>query len=174
MLGEFSSFADGTWRFHLNLVEGSVPEEGAIFGPPLRDGSWPDVFMLMPFEPELEPVFRDHVVNVASELNFNASRGDDLFSNRSIVQDIWSAIHNARVIIADCTGRNANVFYEIGIAHSIGKDTVLIAQTMEDVPFDLRHLRVIIYKFTPRGMHEFESKLKTALETLASGRVSGS
>jgi hypothetical protein len=47
----------------------------------------------------------------------------------------------SRVVICDCTGRNPNVFYEIGIAHTLGREVILITQNPEDIPFDLRHLR---------------------------------
>ena len=77
------------------------------------------------------------------------------------MRDIWSAIHAARVVVADCTGRNPNVFYEIGLAHAIGRQTILIAQSLRDVPFDLRSLRVIIYD--RKDMRTFE---KTLLETI--------
>lgn len=134
----------------------------SIFGPPLS-GTWPDVFVLMPFEEVLRPVFIDHIKSVAERLGLRVGRADDFFSSNSVVQEIWAAICNAKVVLADCTGRNPNVFYEIGLAHALGKTTILISQRLEDVPFDLRHLRVIIYEFTPRGMHEFESVLDATL-----------
>jgi hypothetical protein len=78
--------------------------------------------------------------------------------------DVWSAINAAKVIVADCTGRNPNVMYEIGLAHAIGRHTILISQSIDDVPFDLRHLRVIVYDYTPRGMREFEMKLAETID----------
>jgi hypothetical protein len=138
----------------------------SIFGEPNRSGRWPELFMLMPFEEPLRPVFEDHVKKVARLLKLSAGRADALFTQRSVVHDIWSAMSHARVIVADRTRRNPNVFYEIGMAHTIGKDTVLISQSIDDVPFDLRHLRVIIYELTPRGMAQFERDLKAALQNL--------
>ena len=79
--------------------------------------------------------------------------------------DIWSAIKAAKIIIADCTGRNPNVFYEIGLAHAIGKKVVLITQSMDDIPFDLRQLRTIVYEYSPRGMKSFEDTLKRTIES---------
>ena len=77
--------------------------------------------------------------------------------------DIWSAINAARIIVADCTGRNPNVMYEIGLAHAIGKYTILLAQSIRDVPFDLRHLRYIIYSNTPDGLIILRQKLRMAM-----------
>jgi hypothetical protein len=75
---------------------------------------------------------------------------------------------SARLIVADCTDRNPNVFYEIGLAHTIGKPTILLTQKSEDVPFDLRHLRYIEYQLTPRGMKEFEAKFKETIRNVLS------
>jgi len=68
-------------------------------------------------------------------------------------------------VIADCTGRNPNVFYEIGLAHASGKPVILITQNSDDVPFDIRHLRYIQYDYTPRGMRVFEKRLVDTLKT---------
>jgi hypothetical protein len=135
----------------------------SLFGTPIQ-GNWPDVFVVMPFMETLRPVFHDHIRPVAESLNLSIGRADDFFSSNSVVHEIWSAIYFSRVVIADCTGRNPNVFYEIGIAHAIGKPTVLVSQDLADVPFDLRHLRAIVYDFTPRGMRLFENTLRATIE----------
>lgn len=138
-----------------------------VFGLP-RSGPWPDLFVLMPFEPGLRPVFEDHIKKVATKNSLTAGRADDFFTSGSIMTDIWSAISAARIVIADCTNRNPNVFYELGIAHAIGRNTILISQSIDDVPFDLRHLRTIIYEYTPRGMNTFEERLEGAIVFLES------
>lgn len=122
-----------------------------------------DIFVLMPFSDELKPVYEDHIKLAASQLDLKIARADDFFAANVIISDVWNAIYNSRIIIADCTGRNPNVFYEIGIAHTIGKPTILISQNIEDVPFDLRHIRSIVYKYTPRGMTAFNDSLDKAL-----------
>jgi hypothetical protein len=137
-----------------------------FFGKPQRSKLWTDVLMLMPFTPKLKPIFDDHVRKVASALKLSAGRADDFFTRNSVMQDIWSAIYYAKVIVADCTKRNPNVFYEIGIAHTLGKDTILISQSLKDIPFDLRHLRIIVYEFTPKGMTAFEQELEWALRRI--------
>jgi hypothetical protein len=138
----------------------------SIWGEAHKSQYLPDLFVLMPFAPGLRPVYDDHIKKVASGLGLSAARGDDFFSKGSIMHDVWSAIYYARVIIADCTKRNPNVFYEIGIAHTLGKDTILISQAVKDIPFDLRHLRTIIYEDTPKGMAAFEKILKSTLRSI--------
>lgn len=126
------------------------------------------IFVLMPFAEDLKPVYDDHIRAVTSRLDLPVARADDFFTNGSIMADIWSGINQATIVIADCTRRNPNVFYEIGLAHAIGKSTILITQSLDDVPFDLRHLRVIVYEFSPRGMKKFEEALENTIKTLMS------
>jgi hypothetical protein len=57
-----------------------------------------------------------------------------MWENPAIIQDIVSLIDRSRVVICDCTGRNPSVFYEIGIAHTLGREVILITQNPEDSP----------------------------------------
>jgi hypothetical protein len=84
------------------------------------------------------------------------------------MSDIWGAIYASRMVIAECTGRNANVFYELGIAHTLGKPAILITQQLEDTPFDLRHLRIIVYKDTDEGREALKQQLERAITMLYS------
>lgn len=137
------------------------------FGQPLandRDGAWAQVFVAMPFLDRLRPVYNNHIKTVTDALGLTCKRGDDFFTTNRIMDDVWSAIYHADLCIVDCTGRNPNVFYELGIAHTLGRKAVLIAQTIDDIPFDVRDRRVITYEYTPSGMVEFEEKLKKTLQ----------
>jgi nucleoside 2-deoxyribosyltransferase len=64
------------------------------------------------------------------------------------MDQIWSGINSARVLVAELTTRNPNVFYELGLAHALRKPVVLVAGAEEDVPFDLKHIRVIYYEMS--------------------------
>jgi hypothetical protein len=134
-----------------------------LFGRPSQSPTPAEVFVLMPFTDALKPVYEDHMKAVAASLGRTIARADDFFAANSVISDVWNAIYQARVLIADCTGRNPNVFYELGIAHTLGKPVVLIAQSTDDIPFDIRHIRTILYNFTPRGMRDFESALAATL-----------
>lgn len=155
--------------FGLSLTEMSAFSVSSVvvnplFGKPEVTSAEQQIFVLMPFSPNLRPVYDDHIKKVARDLGIQVSRADDIFSNEAIIEEIWNAIYGATVLIADCTGRNPNVFYEIGIAHTLGKPVVLIAQDLNDVPFDLRHLRIVTYEYTPRGMTMFEEDLTKTLK----------
>ncbi len=135
-----------------------------IFGKPATNRQYnANIFMMMPFTSLMRDIYEDHILAVAQDLKMSITVGDDFFTQHAIMQDIWSAVYHAELIIADCTGRNPNVFYELGIAHTIGKPVILITQQDEDVPTDLRHLRYIQYTYTPRGMKQFEEKLSEAI-----------
>lgn len=137
-----------------------------MFGEPLSGHAraWAQIFVAMPFLDTLRPVFTDHIKKVCDELGLTCKRGDDFFTTNRIMDDVWSAIYHADLCIVDCTERNPNVFYELGIAHTLGRKAVLIAQTIDDIPFDVRDRRVIVYNYTPAGMQEFEDKLKKTLQ----------
>jgi nucleoside 2-deoxyribosyltransferase len=72
-------------------------------------------------------------------------RGDDLFSPTDILEDIWQSINAADFVIADITGRNPNVLYELGIAHTLAKPVLILSKEAADIPIDLATRRVILY-----------------------------
>ena len=136
-----------------------------LFGTPqeLQSKKWADVFVAMPFQESLKFIYEMHILETVIGLGLSCKRGDDFFSADVIMEEIWSAIFHAKLCIVDCTGRNPNVFYELGIAHTLGRKTVLIAQSADDIPFDIRHIRTIIYQ--PENMSVFESNLKLTIES---------
>lgn len=159
--------------FDLSLTQRLRPEPSGlsvfpIFGapaPPAHPRQFAQVFMAMPFRDDLKAVYTDHVRPVAARLGLSCNRADDIFSASSIMGDVWSAIYHADACIVDCTGRNPNVFYELGIAHTLGRITIPIAQSIDDIPSDLRHLRFIVYQYTPPGMQQFEAALTKTLQS---------
>jgi hypothetical protein len=102
-------------------------------------------FMLMPFTDDLTSVYRDIIRPTMEENGIRIQRGDDFFTHGSVMGDVWKRINLADFLIADLTGRNPNVFYELGIAHTLGKPVILLSQSIDDIPFDIRHQRVIVY-----------------------------
>lgn len=142
-----------------------IPEKNYMLGKPDSRYTY-DVFVLMPFVEELKPVYDDHIKEAIKKFNLSIARADDFFSHNAIMNEIWSAIYYSKIIIADCTFKNPNVFYEIGLAHAIGRPVVLMTQNPDDVPFDLRHIRYIHYNNTPRGMKKFEETLSLTVSEI--------
>jgi len=134
------------------------------FGKPAGFPTPLDVFVVMAFKPALRPIYDDHILKVTKSLNLVAKRADDFFSAHHIMSDVWEAMNAAQLVIADCTGRNPNVFYEVGMAHTLGRTVILITQEKKDVPFDLQSIRFIPYEYTPPGMVDFEARLTQTLK----------
>ena len=124
------------------------------------------VFYLCPFQEPFNSIYRDHVRVSANSMGFTIDRADEIYGTQPIIEDIWEAINSAEIVIADVTGRNPNVMYEIGMAHTIGKPVVIITQTIEDVPFDLRHHRCIVYSYTPPGCRDLQERIEGTLRFL--------
>jgi len=119
----------------------------APFNPIFRDRAIQDdklVFVLMPFAAQFVQVY-DTIRQVVGGLKLRCLRADEIFVPGAIMGDIWKSILASRIIIAELTGHNPNVFYELGIAHSLGKEVILLCQSAGDIPFDLRHMRTVIY-----------------------------
>jgi hypothetical protein len=127
-------------------------------------------FVLMPFAEELRPIYDDHISKVVGQCGLKCIRADNVFGPGQIMEQIWEQMNSATLIIADVSGKNPNVFYELGIAHTLGKPVILITRSEDDVPFDLRHLRFIQYEYTPRGCQELERKLREAIQTIVGSR----
>ncbi|NQY65480.1 MAG: hypothetical protein HRT38_17545 [Alteromonadaceae bacterium] len=134
-----------------------------VFGKPSGQPK-SDVFVLMPFNDVLDQIYNNHIKFVCEKNNLICTRADEQLGTNAVMNDIWEQIHNSELIVADCTGRNPNVFYELGIAHTLGKKVLIITGNSEDIPFDIRHLRYIPYAYTVEGMREFDVKLSENLD----------
>jgi hypothetical protein len=127
-------------------------------------------FVLMAFRPELDEIYREIILPLFSEasLNLRCYRADEIFGTAPVMQDVWAAITKARIVIAELTGRNPNVLYELGLTHVLRKPAILIVQSMDDVPFDLRHLRCIVYSLGPGGLRKLRTDLEATIRQVLS------
>ncbi len=118
-------------------------------------------FVLMPFRHPFDEYYAEILVPAIKEAGYVPRMADEIYGTRPIIEDIFDGIREAAVLVADVSERNPNVNYELGIAHALGRRVVIISQSMDDVPFDYRHLRVIIYD-TRQVL--WETKLKTKIK----------
>lgn len=138
-----------------------------IFGQPTVDKLFEcDVFMIMPFAPEFDPVYQKIVAPTVAELGLSIKRGDDPFSKHEIIHEIWSMLNACKLVIADCTGRNPNVFYELGLAHTIGKPVIMLTQNLVELPFDVRNRRAIEYDTTFHKIDNLKQQLSIAIRSI--------
>lgn len=103
------------------------------------------IFVLTPFNDEYTSTYQA-IRNTVEDLDFKCSRGDDASLSHNILGHIIQEMLKSRLIIANISGRNSNVFYELGIAHALDKQVLLLAHEQSKIPFDLSHLRVLVYK----------------------------
>jgi nucleoside 2-deoxyribosyltransferase len=103
-------------------------------------------FVLMPFDASFDDIYTLGVKETAKLLGIIAERVDEqIFHKENILERIYNQINSADFIISDMTGRNPNVFYETGYAHAKGKTCLLLTSNADDIPFDLKHHRHIVY-----------------------------
>jgi Nucleoside 2-deoxyribosyltransferase len=102
-------------------------------------------FVIMPLHSVFEAEYQRVIKPAIEDAGLECKRGDEIYTQQAIVHDIWQSIREARVVIAELSGRNPNVMYEIGLAHAIGKPIVLLTRNQDDVPFDLKALRYLFY-----------------------------
>lgn len=126
-------------------------------------------FVLMPFASSFQPIYDDHIRPVVESAGLKCQRVDEVAGTNSITWDIWERVNRARLLIAELTGQNPNVFYELGLAHAISKDVILVTQSMDHVPFDLRTLRCVVYEYNPRSVRVFETKLRATIDAVMRG-----
>ena len=128
-------------------------------------------FVLMPFRSNFNRLHHGHIKPVLEKAGFEVLRADDIYTPSVIIEDIWEYINKARFIVADVTGRNPNVFYELGISHTLGKETVILTQNDNDVPFDLRHRRYFKYDDDENGWKSLRITLEKVASSLKSEKA---
>ncbi|MDH3501279.1 MAG: hypothetical protein OEL69_02075 [Nitrosopumilus sp.] len=120
----------------------------------------------MPFRENFDRIYKNNVKPIATKLDYRVLRADDIFTPTVIIEDIWEQLNKAKFIIADVTGRNPNVFYELGIAHTIGKKVIMITQNEDDIPFDVKHIRHFKYADNENGWTKLESDLENSINAI--------
>lgn len=124
-------------------------------------------FVIMPFGEWTDEYYRDIYQPAIKDAKLEAHRADDVFRPGTIIKDIWTYTKEAEVILADLSGKNSNVLYELGLAHAIAKPAVIVSDSLEDVPFDLRSLRVLRYnKNQPKWSEALRQDITRSLKEL--------
>ena len=131
-----------------------------------------NVFVIMPFDSEFEAVYRDLIKDPLENSGYRVSRADDPSENTVFYENIYDQIvlnlWDADYIIADLTGSNPNVTYELGIAHTLNKRTIQISQTL-DLMFDIKSQNVIPYIVDGDHRSGLSMKLLSVIERAEKG-----
>lgn len=135
----------------------------------LLDITKPRCFVVMPFASELEYVYRT-IQAAVEHAGLQCVRGDERTISRPIIDDIRADIATADLVIVDFTGKNPNVYYEAGLADAWRKRWIVIAQSTDDLAFDVRHVRTILYSNTMGADLKFKDDLARAIRDTLSGQ----
>lgn len=126
--------------------------------------------MLMPFDGEFDDVYKLGIKQSCIDAGAYCERVDEQIYTESMLERIYNQISKADIIIADMTGRNPNVFYEVGYAHALGKTSILLTKNATDIPFDLKHYPHIIYENKITKLKEIlTTKIKWCIENIKDG-----
>lgn len=124
------------------------------------------VFILMPFADEYRLFYENEIKKNIEVMGFDCKRVDDFYGSRPILRDILKSIEGAKFILADLSGRNPNVFFEVGISHALGKDILLLTQDLNDIPAHLRTLRCVLYERSQAGAAKLMPILEGAVREI--------
>ena len=149
-------------RFGLTKPITSLHVEPTVFRVPDGGIDKTLVSVMMPFNEEFDFVYSS--IKTACELaGFQCKRADDIWERPEIIQDIFALIYRSRVVICDFSKKNPNVFYEAGIAHTLGREVIPIVEKDGEIPFDLKHFRFLKYNQGQKGLKSLEEKIKEKL-----------
>lgn len=126
----------------------------------------PKAFVVMQFTAPYNELWKSVVEPVCKSKKIDAKRADDDFGPGMIIADVVQAIRESSVVIAEITPTNANVYYEVGYAHALGKPTILIAEKGTKLPFDISGFRVLMYENSIDGKAKFEEGLIKHLDSV--------
>lgn len=123
-----------------------------------------DIFVIMPFDSEFDSVYQELIKKPLEAKDHAVKRADDDPECQNIIEEIIQSIWQADLIIADLTERNANVCYELGIAHTLFKPTIQIVQSYDDILFNLHSYNTIRYSIKSDGAPELADRILRIIE----------
>jgi len=136
-----------------------------------RGETRPRAFVLMPFDEEFDKTFHDLITPALEQAGYEVQRADSIDDQQNILKDVVRGIAEADLVVADLTSANPNVFYELGISHAMRKPTVLLTQSIEDVPFDLKSYRMIRYSLRFDKARQMSEKLTDVAHKAITGNI---
>jgi hypothetical protein len=123
-------------------------------------------FVIMPFAKNRFEVYKRAIAPACKDAKFKAVRVDELKGVYNINRKIIEHLFKSEVVIAELTDMNPNVFYEMGVAHTIDNKTIMITQSAEKLPFDISSYRCIVYDESDDGFKKLQEELAFALQTI--------
>ncbi|MCP5107205.1 MAG: hypothetical protein GY950_27710 [bacterium] len=125
-------------------------------------------FIIMPFKHPFD-IYCEKIYKPAVEsMGYIATTAGDISGGTTAISDdISDQIQSSDIVLAELTGINGNVLYELGIAHTSAKPSILLSQSTDDVPFDIKHLRCFIYQtINPNWAESLKENIINAIKAL--------
>jgi len=130
-----------------------------------------DVFAIMPFDPKYWNFYENAIKATFEDMNLSCKRTDEIFHRGVIMKDILRYVRHAKLIVADLSGGNLNVLFEVGLAHALQKPVILLTRNLEDVPaILLDNMQVFEYDVTLFGADRLNSYLGGVLRKIQIGQ----
>lgn len=129
-------------------------------------------FVLMPFSEPYNSIYENIIKPTVEKEGFQCLKSNDIFSTTSVIEDIWTNMNKATLIIAEITENNPNVMYELGICHTIGKEVMMITQKPDEIPFNFRHLRTYTYVNEIAKSEELKKNISSMIQYIKSTQKS--
>jgi len=117
----------------------------------------------MPFSAIFDSVYANVIQPAIESAGLSSVRADQIYSKPQVMADIWKALKSSRIVIAELSDKNVNVFYELGLAHAMGKPVIIITRNEQEVPFDLKSLRYLFYDINNPSWGESLKKVLTEM-----------
>jgi len=119
------------------------------------------VFVIMPFADNFNKIYK-WIEETVTSSSLNCTRVDKEIFLYGIMDCIREDILKAGIIIAELSDKNLSVYYELGLSHGYQKNVIMLTQNIDEIPFDLRHLPMVIYK--PNDKAGFQNQLSRRIE----------
>ena len=128
----------------------------------------PKAFVVMQFSTPYNELYQEVIKHVCKKFKLDVIRADETYGPGIILTDITQKINESRLIIAEISNQNPNVFYEVGYAHALNKPTILIAENNTKLPFDVSPFRTLFYENTIAGKQKIEAGLEAHIQAVLS------
>jgi hypothetical protein len=118
-------------------------------------------FVAIPAIASFDAYYREVLVRAIVRAGLEPVRAEDIDKHRAVTDQIFAGVSEAAICVLDLSSRSTTVLYALGLAHGLGKRIVLLAQSPDDVPYDLRFGRYIVYR---PGTARWEDMLSLQLQ----------
>lgn len=123
-------------------------------------------FVVMQYTTPYNELYNEVIIPICEQFKIIAIRADEIYGPELIIADIMKQINESKMVIAEITPQNPNVYYEIGYAHAIGKPIILIAEQGTKPPFDVSPFRILFYENSIAGKKRVEEGIRKHLQAI--------